>query len=78
MLADDRISADSISRIAIREVWSEHSLNPIESAVSEIDLSFTSQFLGVLNSARVWECFNGNSLLIFNVDASGHALHGMN
>ena len=32
------ISADTISRIAIWKIWSEHSLNPVENAVSEIDI----------------------------------------
>ena len=32
------ISADTISRIAFWKVWSKHSLNPVESAVSEIDI----------------------------------------
>ena len=32
------ISADTISRIAIWNIWSEHSLNPVENAMSEIDI----------------------------------------
>ena len=32
------ISADTISRIVIWKIWSEHSLNPVENAVSEIDI----------------------------------------
>ena len=32
------ISADTISRIAIWKVWSEHSLNPVENGVSQIDI----------------------------------------
>ena len=32
------ISADTISIIAIWKIWSEHSLNPVANAVSEIDI----------------------------------------
>ena len=32
------ISADTISRTAIWKIWSEHSLNPLENAVSEVDI----------------------------------------
>ena len=32
------ITTDSISRTAIWKIWSEHSLNPLENAVSEIDI----------------------------------------
>ena len=32
------ISADTISRTADWKIWSEHSLNPLENAVSEIDI----------------------------------------
>ena len=30
--------ADTTSRIAIWKIWSEHSLNPVDNAVSEIDI----------------------------------------
>ena len=32
------ISADTISRTAIWKIWTEHSLNPLENAASEIDI----------------------------------------
>ena len=38
------ISADSISKIEVWKVWSEHSLNPVESAVSGIDIQSSVTF----------------------------------